>query len=129
MTTAVAAAAPVRFSFAEKAPEIISSLVLANGLLNLGTSIEQIVERATVNGARALHRPELGTLNEGAAADVAVFEIERGDFAFVDSEQHKLAGSRRLRCVLTVRQGAIVWDSDGLSAPDWKRAGPYTNFK
>ncbi len=129
VTTAVAAAAPVRFSFAEKAPETISSLVLANGLLNLGTSIEQIVERATVNGARALHRPELGTLNEGAAADVAVFEIERGDFAFVDSEQHKLAGSRRLRCVLTVRQGAIVWDSDGLSAPDWKRAGPYTNFK
>lgn len=98
-------------------------------LLNLGMTVEQLVERATVNPARAIRRPELGTLNEGEVADIAVMELEEGKFGFLDSGHGRLTGDRRLRCVLTVRNGAIVWDSEGLSAPDWIKAGPYTNFK
>jgi dihydroorotase len=49
-----------------------------------------------------------GTLIEGAPADIAVFGK---------------------RCILTIKQGVVVWDSEGLAAEDWKHAGPYTNFK
>jgi hypothetical protein len=30
---------------------------------------------------------------------------------------------------LTVRNGEVVWDSEGLSRTDWRDAGPYSNFK
>jgi len=97
--------------------------------LNLGTTVEQIIERVTANPARAIKRPELGTLSEGSVADIAVLEIQQGKFGFLDSARTRLNGNRRFRCVLTVRNGAIVWDSEGLSIPDTIRAGPYTNFK
>ena len=38
-------------------------------------------------------------------------------------------GDRQLRCVMTIRNGSVVWDSEGLAAPDVTTMGPYTNFK
>jgi len=98
-------------------------------LLNIGLSFEQVIERTTINPARALRRPELGQLTEGGVADIAVFEIQKGRFGFVDSGQGRLVGDRKIRCVLTVRSGRVVWDTEGLSTVDWQAAGPYTNFK
>lgn len=97
--------------------------------LNLGMTPEQIIERVTSNAARAIKRPQLGTLSEGAAADIAVLEVQQGKFGFLDSGHARLDATRRFRCLLTVRNGVIVWDSDGLSIPDTAKAGPYTNFK
>jgi len=98
-------------------------------LLNIGMTIEQIVERCTVNPAKAIHRPELGTLSEGAVADIAVLELQKGKFGYLDSGHGKLIGDKKLRCVLTVRNGDVVWDTEGLSLTDWIKAGPYSNFK
>lgn len=98
-------------------------------LLNMGMSVDQIIERVTANPARVIRRPDLGTLSEGAIADIAVLRIQEGRFGFLDSGHARLDGSRRLDCVLTVRNGAVVWDSEGLSVTDWIKAGPYTNFK
>jgi len=97
--------------------------------LDMGMTLEQLVERTTSNPARAIHRPDLGALTEGAPADIALLEIQRGNFGFLDSGHAKLMGDQRLRCVLTLRNGAVVWDSDGLAATDWIKAGPYSNFK
>jgi dihydroorotase len=97
--------------------------------LNIGMTFEQVVERTTVAPAKAIHRPELGTLSEGAIADIALLELERGSFAFLDSGHGKLTGTQRLRCALTFRAGKVVWDADGLAAGDWKETGPYSNFK
>jgi dihydroorotase len=97
--------------------------------LNLGMTEEQIIERVTANAARAIKRPQLGSLRDGAVADIAVLEIQNGKFGFLDSGHARLDATRRFRCVLTVRKGAIVWDSGGLSVPDTLKAGPYTNFK
>jgi predicted amidohydrolase len=97
--------------------------------LNLGTPVERIIERVTANPARAIKRPQLGVLNEGGVADIAVLEIQQGKFGFLNSALARLDATRRFHCVLTVRNGAIVWDSEGLSIPDTTHAGPYTNFK
>jgi dihydroorotase len=97
--------------------------------LNLGMTLEQVIDRSTVNPARAIRRPELGTLREGAIADIAVLALETGKFGFLDSGHGKLIGDKRLRCVLTVRNGRIVWDADGLSLTEWTQAGPYSSFK
>jgi dihydroorotase len=98
-------------------------------LLNLGVPIEQLVERVTVRPARAIKRPELATLREGGVADIAVIEVQQGQFGFLDSGHARLRGDRRLRAVLTIRGGSVVWDSEGLSTGDWSTAGPYTNYR
>jgi dihydroorotase len=73
-----------------------------------------------VNPARAIRKfPELGTLSPGKTADIAVFRLDRGVFAFMDARRKKLLGSKRLHCVLTVRKGEVVFDEDGLSFPLW----------
>jgi len=102
--------------------------------LNMGLTLEQVLERATVNPARAIRRPELGMLSEGAIADLAVLELRRGRFGFLDSGHGKLIGDKKLFCVLTLRNGEVVWDAEGLTQPEWKNAsGPYdlfySNFK
>ncbi len=102
--------------------------------LNMGLTLEQVIERATVNPAKAIRRPELGTLAEGVIADLAVLELRRGRFGFLDSGHGKLMGDQKLTCVLTLRAGEVVWDTEGLTQPEWKTAsGPYqlyyTNYK
>jgi dihydroorotase len=97
--------------------------------LNMGLSFEQVIERSTVRPAQAIRRPELGQLSEGGIADIAVFKVETGQFGFVDSGQSKMMGDRRIRCVLTIRNGRIVWDTEGLSLTDWQAAGRYSNYR
>ena len=97
--------------------------------LAMGLTLEQIVERATINPAKAIRRPELGSIEEGGTADLAVLEVRKGQFAFLDSGHAKLTTDKEIRCVLTVRNGDVVWDTAGLSLTDWREVGPYSNFK
>jgi dihydroorotase len=98
-------------------------------LLNIGMTLEQVIERSTLNPAKAIRRADLGTLSEGQIADIAILSLDRGQFALLDSGRGKLTADKRLRAVLTVRAGRVVWDSEGLAAVDVSRAGPYSNFK
>ncbi|MCI0423338.1 MAG: amidohydrolase/deacetylase family metallohydrolase [Acidobacteria bacterium] len=95
-------------------------------LMNLGMKLPDAVERSTVNPARAIKRfPELGTLGEGQVADVAVFELKTGVFAFKDAWSKKLLGTQKLECVATIRNGRLVADLNGLGFPLWNKAGEY----
>ena len=95
-------------------------------MLNLGVPLAEVVRLSTVAPARMIHRPELGTLSPGAEADVAVFELEEGDFGFVDSGRARMQGRQRLRCEMTLRAGQVVWDLNGRAWADWREAGDYT---
>jgi dihydroorotase len=55
--------------------------------------------------------------------------MQTGRFGFLDDGESRLQGDRRLRAVLTIRNGQVVWDSEGLSRTDWSKAGPYTNYR
>jgi dihydroorotase len=95
-------------------------------LMNIGMKLQDAVLRSTVNPAKAIAKfPELGTLGEGRAADVAVFDLKTGVFAFKDAWQKKLIGTKKLECVLTVRSGSLVYDRDGRGFPEWTAAGEY----
>ena len=89
-------------------------------LMSLGMGLQEAIMRSTVNPARAIHKfPELGTLGRGKAADIAVFDLQKGVFAFMDARRKKLLGTHRLHCVLTIRDGKVVFDENGLSFPLW----------
>ncbi|MBI3472236.1 MAG: amidohydrolase family protein, partial [Candidatus Solibacter usitatus] len=101
-------------------PNCISKLML------LGMKLEDAIQRSTVNPAKALARfPELGTLGEGKAADIAVLELKSGVFAFKDAWGKKMLGTQKLENVLTVRNGKLVYDAKGLGFPEWRKAGNY----
>jgi dihydroorotase len=90
--------------------------------INMGMSLEDAVARTTVNPARVINRPELGHLTPGAEADVAVFNLRKGDFGFLDVRGGKLKGTQKLEAELTIRSGKIVWDLNGIAAPMWDAA-------
>ena len=84
----------------------------------------------TESPARAIHRfPEIGTLSAGRTADVAVFELQSGVFALKDSWGNKLLAREKLEAVLTVRNGEIVYDLNGLAFPLWTTAGEYQTIR
>lgn len=87
--------------------------------LNMGMTIQEVIERATWNPALAIKSPQLGNLSEGSEADIAVFAIREGNFGFVDSRGSKLNGRLKIETELTIRAGRIVWDLNGRSSPEW----------
>ena len=88
--------------------------------LNLGVPLYDVIKMSTANPAAQIQRPELGHLGVGAGADIAVLRLETGNFGFLDARGARLRGSARLRCELTLRDGRVVWDLNGLAGEDWK---------
>lgn len=95
-------------------------LDLMSKFLAMGMSLEQVVTANTLNAARAIKQPQLGSLSPGAIADVAVLRLETGDFGFADQHGARLKGRHRLRCELTILGGKVVYDLNNLSGPDWE---------
>jgi len=80
-------------------------------LMNLGMTLQDGILRSTLSPAKAIGRfPEIGTLSEGKVADIAVFDLKTGVFAYKDAWHNKLMGTKKLACVLTVRAGKVVFD-------------------
>ncbi len=94
-------------------------LNLMSKFLAVGLSLEDVVRRATWNPAREIHHEELGRLSVGATADVAVLRVESGRFGFVDAFGARLDGDQKLICEMTLREGKVVYDLDGLARPAW----------
>jgi dihydroorotase len=80
--------------------------------LNLGMSLDDIILRTTLKPAAAIGLAEsLGHLSVGAVADVAVFELHEGRFEFIDTDKSVITGTRRIRAVMTIRGGRIVYEA------------------
>jgi dihydroorotase len=96
--------------------------------LALGLSVDDVIAKSTWNPAREIHHEELGNLSVGAIADVSVLRVENGKFGFADMYGARMDGSQKFVCEMTIKDGKIVYDLNGISRPDW-RALPrnYTN--
>jgi dihydroorotase len=87
----------------------------------IGMSIEDVIVRATWNAASSIKREDLGNLDEGSVADIAVLSVQTGKFGFIDAAGNRLEGNRKLEAELTIRAGKVVWDLNGISARPWKQ--------
>lgn len=85
--------------------------------LVMGMDLQAVIEATTWNPAKAIQREELGNLSVGAPADVAVLNMREGDFGFFDYTGYKMEGDRKLECELTIRDGKIVYDLNGIADP------------
>lgn len=88
--------------------------------LTMGMKLDDVIQTATWNAARAIKHEELGNLSEGSPADVAVIRIRDGKFGYVDAGGNTIEGNKKLEAELTLRGGNIVWDLNGISAKKFK---------
>lgn len=91
-------------------------LDIMSKFLNMGMDLKDIISRATWNTAQSIQRQDLGNLSEGSVADVVVLSLREGEFGFIDTKQNKLTGNRKLEAELTIREGKVVWDLNGMAA-------------
>lgn len=87
--------------------------------LNLGMPLQDVVTANTSRAADVIKRPDLGHLGVGAEADVAVLNLRKGRFGFIDVAGGKMVGDQKLECELTVKGGQVMWDLNGISRPLW----------
>jgi dihydroorotase len=104
-----------------------SMLNVMSKFLNIGMPLDDVIARSTWNPSREIKHEELGNLSVGTAADVAVLRLEHGNFGFVDINGARMRGDQKLTCELTVRDGKVVYDLNGISREDWDKLGP--NYK
>lgn len=94
-------------------------LSVMNKFLALGMPLDRLIRCSTWNPAREIRQEQIGHLSVGAPADVAVLRLEQGDFGFMDVYGARLRGQKRLCCEMTLRNGKVVYELNGLSRPDW----------
>ena len=100
-----------------------------SAILALGSPLADVIRMSTWAPAQAIKRPQLGNLDVGAEADIAVFRLEKGAFGMLDSAQARMPATQRLLCEMTVRRGQVAWDLNGLASQTWQsfpyRKGPF----
>jgi dihydroorotase len=64
--------------------------------LALGMPLNDIVAASTVNAAKALKRPELGTFKSGNCGDASVLEIRKGSFNLEDTRGEIVVADQRI---------------------------------
>lgn len=87
--------------------------------LVMGMDMQHVIQASTWKPAQVIQREDLGHLTVGAVADIAVLNLREGQFGFIDSGGYKMDGNKKLECEMTIREGEIVYDLNGISRPYW----------
>jgi dihydroorotase len=103
---------------------VVSMTIVMSKFLAMGVPLDDIIRRSTVNPAAEIRRPELGTLTVGKDADIAVLELAKGNFSYIDCGVARFDGSAKLTARMTIRAGRILYDPSGLSMVEWEKARP-----
>jgi len=90
--------------------------------LNMGVPLEEIIAESTWHPARYIQREDLGHLSMAAVADLTLLRKVEGDFGFIDTGGFKIKGNQKLVCELTIRDGNVVWDLNGIARPEWGKS-------
>jgi dihydroorotase len=83
----------------------------------IGMDLKSVIKASTWSPAQVIHRPELGNLSVGAPADIAILVIRKGKFGLFDLTGYKIETDKKLECEMTIRNGRIVYDLNGIADP------------
>lgn len=83
----------------------------------MGMNLPSVIKASTWTPAQVIHREELGHISENATADVAVFSMRKGIFGFYDKTGYKVKAKEKLECEMTIKEGKIVYDLNGIADP------------
>jgi len=94
-------------------------LNVADKILAMGVPLKEVVAEMTSHPAHEIKHDELGNLSPGSIADVAVLRLEKGKFGFTDMVNTRLDGTEKLLCELTIKDGKIVYNLNGIGTDLW----------
>ncbi len=89
--------------------------------LVMGMPLNEVIESATWSPAKIIHHEELGNLSVGSPADIAILKLEKGSFGYSDIRGFMIPGNQKLSCELTMLNGEVVYDLNGISLTEFKR--------
>jgi len=64
--------------------------------LELGMPLDEVIAASTVNAAKALNRPELGTFKPGSVGDASILSLKDGAFPLEDVRGEVVTAGRRI---------------------------------
>jgi dihydroorotase len=64
--------------------------------LALGMSLPDVIAASTINAAKALNRPDLGTLKAGSVGDASILSLDEGSFPLEDVRGEVITAGQRL---------------------------------
>ena len=84
--------------------------LLMSKFINLGLSLDQVIQMTTINPARALGEEQRrGSLGVGMPADISILRLAEGDFVFSDAGAGgTLRGRLLLEPELTLKAGVEI---------------------
>ena len=71
-------------------------LTTLSKFLILGVPFYNVIEQSTVNAAKALNRPELGTFKVGSVGDVTLLRIDSGAYNYIDVKGETVVGDKKI---------------------------------
>ena len=89
--------------------------------LNIGLNLNEVVLATTWDAAKVIKRDDLGHLSLGAVADITILNLRTGKFGFVDTKDKKVSGDKKIECEMTIKDGQIVYDLNGISSNLWNK--------
>ncbi|MCL6275099.1 amidohydrolase/deacetylase family metallohydrolase [Muricauda sp. 2012CJ35-5] len=98
-----------------------SQINVMSKFLNMNMPLTEVIAASTWEPAKIIQREDLGHLSEGAVADVAILNLRMGEFGFIDVRRKKINGDKKLECELTLREGEVVWDLNGIASNPWNK--------
>ena len=84
--------------------------------LNMGLNLNEVITSVTWDAAKSIKKENLGNLSVGSIADITILNLREGDFGFIDTKNKKMNGTKKLECELTIKDGKIVYDLNGLAS-------------
>jgi len=97
-----------------KSMENLMGLFMATGM-----PMKDVIAASTWHPAKAIKREELGNLSVGSVADIAIFKVNEGQYGW-PVRGGKIEGTKRFQTEMTLRDGNIVYDLNGIA----QAAGP-----
>lgn len=91
--------------------------------LAMGMPLDDVIQKSSWNPAREIKREDLGNLSVGSVADIAVLRLQKGSFGFVDVNGGRLKGNQQLSAEVTLKDGKVYYDANGLTRQDWDKIG------
>jgi dihydroorotase len=92
-------------------------------MLALGVPLPHVIAMVTSNAAKAMREDgAFGALTVGRAADIAVMDLQSGDFTLKDGRGQELKADKRVRPVFVLKDGRVVEPGSDYQ-PFWEREG------
>jgi hypothetical protein len=91
-------------------------------MMAIGLTLKEAVAEMISHPAHEIKRDDLGTLSESSVADIAVLRVEKGRCGFTDMQNTRVNGTEKLVAELTIKDGKIVYDVNGMEAATLERA-------